>query len=111
MDEITFADFEKVEMRVGTVLQVEPNPKARKPAYVLKVDFGEYGIKTSSAQITRHYTPEELIGTQIVAVLNFPPKRIAGIKSEILILGSVSDEEGVILLRPTLSAPNGSRIA
>jgi len=107
---ITWEDFERVEMRIGTVLSAELNPKANKPAYVLQVDFGEAGIETSSAQLTRNYTPEQLIGMQVVGVLNFPPKRIAGVKSEALILGALCDENGVVLLTPTQGVLNGSRI-
>lgn len=107
---ITWEDFERVEMRIGTVLSAELNPKANKPAYVLQVDFGTAGIRTISAQLTRHYTPEQLIGMQVVGVLNFPPKRIAGVKSEALILGALCDENGVVLLTPTQGVLNGSRI-
>jgi tRNA-binding protein len=107
---IQFSDFLKVEMRVGTIISTELNTKAIRPAYILKIDFGEIGIKTSSAQITENYTIEELVDTQIVAVMNFEPKKVAGIKSEVLVLASVSDENGTILLRPSLQAPNGSLI-
>ncbi len=108
---IDYADFEKVEMHVGTVLTCEPNPKAKKPAYVMTIDFGPLGIKTSSAQITRHYTPETLIGRQVVAVTNFAPKKIAGVTSEVLVLGGVNEEQGVILLSPTLPIHNGTRVS
>ena len=87
--EISFDDFLKVEIRIGTVLEARLNEKARKPAYVLTLDFGPCGIKTSSAQLTKHYQPEDLVGMQVVAVLNFPAKRIAGVKSEVLILGAM----------------------
>ncbi len=107
---LTWEAFERVEMRIGTVLSAEPNPKANKPAYVLQVDFGEAGIKTSSAQLTRNYTPEQLVGMQVVGVLNFAPKRIAGVKSEVLILGALCDDNGVVLLTPTKGVRNGSRI-
>jgi tRNA-binding protein len=108
---IDFDAFLAVDMRVGTVLTCIPNEKARVPAYILTVDFGqEVGIKTSSAQLTQNYTPETLIGMQIVAVVNFPVKRIAGVASEILILGAISPENGVVLLRPTLPVENGSHI-
>jgi tRNA-binding protein len=108
---IEFEDFMKVDMRVGTVLSVEPNPKANKPAYIITVDFGEdIGTRTSSAQLTQNYQPEELIGQQVVAVLNFAPKRIAGVKSEILILGGICPENGVVILRPTKPIKNGSPI-
>jgi tRNA-binding protein len=109
-NKIEFSDFQKVTMRVGTVLTVEPNPKANKPAYIISVDFGEYGIKTSSAQLTVNYQPQDLIGKQIVAVVNFPTKRIAGIKSEILILGALCPENDVVLLQPTKLVKNGSPI-
>lgn len=107
---ILFEDFLKVEMRIGTVIDAKINTKAHKPAYVLSIDFGPSGIKTSSAQITAHYTPEDLIGQQVVAVLNFASKLIAGVRSEVLVLGAMSDKDRVILLRPTLPVPNGSSI-
>jgi tRNA-binding protein len=107
---ILFEDFLKVEMRIGTVIEAKINPKANKPAYVLTIDFGPAGIKTSSAQITEHYTPEDLIGQQVVAVLNFASKLIAGVRSEVLVLGAMSDKQGVILIRPTIPVPNGSSI-
>ena len=87
--QIEFGDFLKVDIRVGTVVECWLNEKARKPAYVLRVDFGEMGMRTSSAQVTEHYDAEELVGTQVMAVVNFPPKRIAGIKSEVLVLAAV----------------------
>lgn len=107
---IEFEDFAKVELHVGTITAVEPNAKARLPAYVLTIDFGSLGTKISSAQITEHYTPETLVGLQIIAVTNFPPKRIAGVKSEVLVLGSTG-EDGTVLLTPTLKVTNGSRVA
>ncbi len=115
MDDITttpieFDDFMKVDMRVGTVLKCEPNPKAKKPAYILTIDFGSLGIKTSSAQLTVNYTSDELVGKQIIAVVNFPVKRIAGTISEVLVLGAYSAEKDVVLLQTTLSVENGSRI-
>jgi tRNA-binding protein len=98
-------------MRVGRILEVEEFPEARVPAWKLTVDFGdEVGVKRSSAQIT-HYTREELLGRQVVAVVNFPPKRIAGFPSEVLVLGAPSDEKGVVLLRPDDDVELGSRIA
>ena len=109
--EISFDDFLKVEIRTGTVLEARLNEKARKPAYVLTLDFGPCGIKTSSAQLTKHYQPEDLVGIQVVAVLNFPAKRIAGVKSEVLILGAMSDADDVVLLTPTQTAGNGVRVA
>lgn len=111
MDTITFTDFLKIDMRVGQILTAETFKKARKPAYVLTIDFGqELGIKKSSAQITHHYQPDDLIGRLIIAVTNFPPKQIANIMSEVLVLG-VSDEAGHIrLLTPEANAPLGSRV-
>ncbi len=108
---ITWDDFVKVEIHSGTVIEAAPNEKARVPAYVLKIDFGELGIKTSSAQITRHYDVDRLLGQQVVAVTNFPPKRIAGIKSEVLVLGVVCGEGDIVLLEPTQRVKNGLRIA
>jgi tRNA-binding protein len=111
MQEISWADFEKVDIRVGRVVEAEPFPEARKPSVKLTVDFGsEIGVKRSSAQLTAHYTPATLLGKQVVAVLNFPTKRIAGFKSEMLVLG-VSDEEGaVVLLAPDREVPLGARM-
>lgn len=108
---IDFEDFERVEMATGTITDARVNDKARMPAYVLTIDFGSgYGERTSSAQITRNYRPEELIGRQIVAVMNFPSKRIAGVKSEVLVLGAVSDTHGVVLLEPSFPVENGTGI-
>ena len=109
--EISFDNFLKVEIRTGTVLEARLNEKARNPAYVLTLDFGPCGIKTSSAQLTKHYQPEDLVGIQVVAVLNFPAKRIAGVKSEVLILGAMSDADDVVLLTPTQTVGNGVRVA
>ncbi len=111
MDQITFDDFLKVDMRVGTILSARPNEKANKPALVLEIDFGELGMRTSSAQITDLYTPESLVGRQVVAVVNFPPKRIAGVKSECLVLGAIRHDGVVTLLKPEPWAANGERIA
>jgi tRNA-binding protein len=110
-DEIAFEDFMKIDIRVGTVVKAEPFPEARKPALKLWVDFGDkIGVKKSSAQITQHYTIEGLIGRQLMAVVNFPPRQIGPIRSEILVLG-VSDCEGeVILLSPDQDVPNGGRM-
>ena len=109
--EIVFDDFMKVDIRVGTVIAAEPFPEARKPAYRLQIDFGpEIGVKKSSAQITVHYTPEALVGRQVVAVVNFPPRQIGPMRSEVLTLG-VPDEAGeVVLLAPSQNIPDGGRL-
>ena len=110
-DQIEFDDFMKVDIRVGTVTRAEPFPEARKPAIKLWVDFGdEIGVKKSSAQITKHYTVESLIGMQVMAVVNFPPRQIGPVKSEILVLGVSDAEGGIVLLRPDLDVPNGGRM-
>ena len=107
---VGFADFERLDVRVGKVVRAEPFPEARKPAYRLWIDFGELGTRTSSAQITTLYAADDLPGRQVVAVVNFPPKRIAGFRSEVLVLGALTDE-GVVLLHPERDVPLGSRIA
>jgi tRNA-binding protein len=111
MAEITWEDFERVDVRVGEVIEVEHFPEARKPAFKLVVDFGpEVGMRRTSAQLTARYEPEALVGRQVVAVVNFPPKRIAGFKSEVLVLG-VPDEDGeVVLLSPDMDVPLGGRM-
>ena len=110
-NEIEFSDFLRVDIRAGTVVSAKLNQKARVPAYVLEVDFGELGTKTTSAQITEAYKPEDLVGVQVVAVVNFPPKRVAGVKSEVLILAVVQDDSPTIILQPSQPVANGSRIA
>ncbi|QQG38715.1 MAG: tRNA-binding protein [Candidatus Woesearchaeota archaeon] len=108
---ITWNDFEKVEIRVGTVLEVEDFSEARNPSYKLKIDFGKFGIKQSSAQITNLYKKEDLVGKQVIAVTNFPPKQIAKFMSECLVLGVVLDNKEVVLLQPERTVPNGLKIA
>lgn len=106
---IEYSDFEKVEIRVGTVLSAEIFEKAKKPAYILLIDFGAVGILKSSAQITDHYTTADVVGKQVVAVVNFPPRQIANIQSQCLVLGVVGDD-GVVLLQPERPVENGLRI-
>jgi len=108
---IEFSDFLRVDMRAGTVLSVKLNEKARVSAYILEIDFGSLGIKTTSAQITEAYKPEDIVGIQVIAVVNFPPKRVAGVKSEVLVLGIVQNDGPTILLQPTQPVTNGSRVA
>lgn len=110
MNTISYEHFDAVEMRAGTILRAEPFPEARKPAYKLRIDFGEFGERQSSAQITVRYTPEELIGTQVAAVLNFAPKRIAGFESQCLVCGFEEAPGVVILVRPTSPVPNGAKL-
>ena len=111
MAEISFDDFMKVDIRVGTVTCAEPFPEARKPAIKMWIDFGpDIGERKTSAQVTVHYTPETLIGTQVMGVVNFPPRQIGPFMSEVLVLG-VPDEDGaIVLMRPTQPTPNGGRL-
>ena len=111
-EQITYDIFDKVDIRLGTVLSVKKNEKARKPSLVVEVDFGEdIGVKQSSAQITHYYSAENLVGKQVIGVCNFPEKNIAGIKSQVLILGSVDKEGKVTLVHPSQKADNGLPIA
>lgn len=107
----TIEDFMKLDIRIGTIVEASPLEKARKPAIQLLIDFGPLGLKRSSAQITVRYTPETLIGRQVAAVVNFPPRKIAGFSSEVLVLGGVPEEGDVVLLRTDEAVPNGTPIA
>ena len=110
-DSITIEDFLRLDIRVGTVVDAQPFPEARKPAIRLWVDFGPgLGVKRSSAQLTVHYSPDRLIGRQVLAVMNFPPRRIGPFESEVLVLGLPDENGAVVLLRPDFPVPNGGRM-
>ena len=111
VETITFGDFERVDVRVGTIIDAQPFPEARKPAYKLSIDFGDdIGLKRSSVQITVHYKPDQLIGRQVCAVVNFPPRQIGPFISEVLTLGMPDEDGAVVLIRPDLKVPNGGRL-
>ena len=110
MQEITWDDFEKVELRAGTILEAVDYAEARKPAYKVKVDFGQFGVKMSSAQITKHYTKEELVGKQIVGVINFPKKQIGKFMSEFLVTGFADENGDILLTAIDKVVPNGSKL-
>ena len=110
-NEISFDDFLKVDIRAGTIVEALPFPEARKPAYKLKIDFGaEVGVKRSSVQITVHYQAEELVGRQVIGVVNFPPRQIGPFMSEVLTLGLADEDGAIVLLQPERAVPNGSRM-
>jgi len=105
-----FEEFSKIRILTGTILEAKINPLAKNPAYILRINFGFYGMKTSSAQITRNYSPEDLVGMQITALVDIPAKRIAGVKSEVLVLGVYSLDKEIVLLSPTESVEDGSLV-
>ncbi len=108
---ISFDDFEKVDIRVGTIVGVEPFPEARKPAFKLRIDFGAViGMKKSSAQITKHYAADKLMGRQVAAVVNFPPRQIGPFMSEVLTLGFPDEDGGVVLISPSMMVPDGGKL-
>jgi len=107
---IEWSDFSKVDMRIGTIVSVEEFKEVKKPAYKMQIDFGEFGIKKTSAQITQLYLPHDLIGKQIMAVINFPPKQIANMMSECLVLGVIGNEQDIVLLNPDRKVKNGLKV-
>ena len=110
MSHITWSDFEKIDIRIGTIIEANDFPKAKKPAYQLIIDFGDLGTKKSSAQITKFYPVEKLVGQQVIAVVNFPPKQIANFVSECLVLGVYDENKDVVLLQPQQKVSNGLKI-
>lgn len=111
MAQVSFEDFQRIEMRVGRIARVEGFPKAQAPAYKLWIDFGEHGVKKSSAKITALYSKEQLMGSQVVAVTNFAPRQVGDFMSEVLVLGFVTSETDVVLLQPEREVPLGARVA
>jgi len=110
METITWSDFERVELRIGTIVGVDDFPEARKPAWKLTVDFGEFGIRRSSAQITVHYRKEDLLGRQVLGVINFPPKQIGPFRSDVLVTGFADENGAIVLAMPERRVPNGARL-
>jgi len=111
-EDIGFDDFLKIDIRLGTIIEADTFPEARNPAYKLRIDFGQgVGVKRSAAQITDHYAPEALIGTRVMAVVNFPPRQIGPVRSEVLVLGFPDSKGAIVLARPDFDAPDGARLA